>query len=119
MFCVGAMGLVGALQGGLSGSHDTLFTKALIDGIAAAIMASTLGAGVLLSGGLVFLYEGGVALAASLIAPWMTEPVIHEITCVGSLLIIGLSLNMLGLTRLKIMNYLPAVFLPILFCLFL
>ncbi|MDK2780449.1 MAG: uncharacterized protein PWP61_746 [Trichococcus sp.] len=115
LFCVGAMAIVGALQSGLTGNHDTLFAKSLIDGIAAIVMASSLGIGVLLSAGLVLVYEGGITLFANVLAPLLTDSVINEMTCVGSLLIVGLALNMLKLTNLKIMNYAPAVFFPILF----
>ena len=113
--CVGAMAIVGALQSGLTGNHDTLFAKSLIDGIAAIVMASSLGIGVLLSAGLILVYEGGITLFANVLAPLLTDSVINEMTCVGSLLIVGLALNMLKLTNLKIMNYAPAVFFPILF----
>ena len=115
LFCVGAMAIVGALQSGLTGKHDTLFAKSLIDGIAAIVMASSLGIGVLLSAGLILVYEGGITLFANVLAPLLTDSVINEMTCVGSLLIVGLALNMLKLTNLKIMNYAPAVFFPILF----
>ena len=115
LFCVGAMAIVGALQSGLTGNHDTLFAKSLIDGIAAIVMASSLGIGVLLSAGLILVYEGGISLFANVMAPLLTDSVINEMTCVGSLLIVGLALNMLKLTNLKIMNYAPAVFFPILF----
>ena len=115
LFCVGAMAIVGALQSGLTGNHDTLFAKSLIDGIAAIVMASSLGIGVFLSAGLILVYEGGITLFANVLAPLLTDSVINEMTCVGSLLIVGLALNMLKLTNLKIMNYAPAVFFPILF----
>lgn len=115
LFCVGAMAIVGAPQSGLTGNHDTLFAKSLIDGIAAIVMASSLGIGVLLSAGLILVYEGGITLFANVLAPLLTDSVINEMTCVGSLLIVGLALNMLKLTNLKIMNYAPAVFFPILF----
>jgi uncharacterized membrane protein YqgA involved in biofilm formation len=115
LFCVGAMAIVGALQSGLTGNHDTLFAKSLIDGIAAIVMASSLGIGVLLSAGLILVYEGGISLFANVLAPLLTDSVINEMTCVGSLLIVGLSLNMLKLTDLKIMNYAPAVLFPMFF----
>nr|WP_321291975.1 DUF554 domain-containing protein [uncultured Trichococcus sp.] len=115
LVCVGAMAIVGALQSGLTGNHDTLFAKSLIDGIAAIVMASSLGIGVLLSAGLILVYEGGISLFANVLAPLLTDSVINEMTCVGSLLIVGLALNMLKLTDLKIMNYAPAVIFPILF----
>ena len=118
LFCVGAMAIVGSLQSGLTGNHETLFAKSLIDGIAALVLASTLGAGVLLSGGLLLIYEGGLTLLAKAIEPYLTTSVINEVTCVGSLLTIGIALNMLKVTNLKIMNYVPAIFIVMALCLF-
>ena len=116
LFCVGAMAVVGALQSGLSGNHEVQFAKALIDGVTAIVFASTLGAGVLLSAVAVLVYQGGITLLAGLLAPVLSDAVVAEMSCVGSLLIIGIALNMLNLTKLKLANYLPAIFLPILLC---
>ncbi len=118
LFCVGAMTVVGSLQSGLTGNHETLFAKSLIDGIAAMVLSSTMGVGVLLSSVFVLVYQGAITLCAGLLEPVLTEVVVNEMTCVGSLLIIGISFNMLGITRLKLMNYIPAIFLPILICYF-
>ena len=52
-------------------------------------------------------------MLARLVEPFLDTQVISEMTCVGSLLIIALSLNMLGITKLKVMNYTPAIFMPI------
>lgn len=117
LFCIGAMAITGPLESGLSGNHATQYAKALIDGISAVVMASSLGGGVMLSAIPVFLYQGSITLLASLAQPLLTAEVINEISATGSLLIVGISLNMLGLTKLKLMNYVPAVFLPLLFCL--
>ena len=119
LFCVGAMAIMGALDSGLTGDHSTLYAKALLDGIISVVYASTLGIGVALSAIPIFLYQGAIALGASFLAPYLTEAVILEMKCVGSILILGLSLNMLDLTKIKVMNYVPAVFLPILLCRFL
>ncbi len=118
LFCVGAMAVVGSLHSGLSANNDTLFAKSLIDGLAALILASSLGIGVLLSGPLVLIYEGSIIIFAKIIAPYLTTPVINEMTCIGSLIIIGIGLNMLGISKLKIMNFLPSIFLPIIIYLF-
>lgn len=119
LVCVGAMAIVGSLQSGLAGNHDTLYTKALIDGIAAIVMASSLGVGVLFSGVMVLIYQGSITYFASYLAPLLTDTVINEMTAVGSILLIGLALNMLKVTDLKIMNYAPAIFFPIVLGLFL
>ena len=63
-----------------------------------------------------FLLAG---LMPEYVAPFFTADVIAEVTCVGSVIIIALGLNLLGLTKIKCANFLPAIFLPILFCMFL
>ncbi len=113
LFCVGAMTIVGSLQSGLTGNHETIFAKSLIDAIAAIVLSSTMGAGVMLSAIFVLVYQGGITLCAGFLSPLLTETIIAEMTCVGSLLIIGLSFNMLKITKLKVMNYVPAIFMPI------
>lgn len=97
--------------------HQMLFTKSMLDFVSSMIFASSLGLGVLFAAGFVLVFQGGVTMLAGLAAPFLGDAVIAEMTCVGSVLIIGLGLNMLGLTKLKVMNYLPAIFLPIVLCL--
>ncbi len=118
VFCVGSMTIVGALNSGLLGDNSMLYAKSLLDLVSAFIFASSLGFGVLLSAGFVLLFQGGIALFARLISPLLTTAVISEMTCVGSLLIIAIGLNMLEVTKLKVMNYLPAIFVPIIIGLF-
>lgn len=118
LFCVGAMAIVGSLQSGLTGDHQMLYTKSMLDFVAAIIFASSLGVGVLFSALFVLVYQGAITLLAQWISPFLSNVVIAEMTCVGSLIIIGLALNMLGITKLKVMNYVPAIFIPILLCMF-
>ena len=118
LFCVGAMAIVGALQDGLTGDHSTLFAKSLLDGISSIVFGASLGLGVSFSAVAVLIYQGLIALLASFLAPLLGDAVIAEMTCVGSLLIVALSLNMLGLTKIKVMNLVPAILLPIVLCLF-
>ena len=118
LFCVGAMTIVGSLQSGLQGNHEMLFNKSMLDFVAAIIFASTMGVGVVLSAAFVFVYQGAITLAAQWLAPFLTDTIIAEMTCVGSVIIIGLALNMLGITKLKVMNYVPAIFVPIILCRF-
>lgn len=115
LFCVGAMAIVGALESGLKGNHDTLFAKSLLDGISSIIFTSSLGIGVVFSAVTVLIYQGAIALGAGFLSSFLSSTVISNISSVGSILIIGLGLNMLGVTKIKIANLLPAVLLPILF----
>lgn len=118
LFCIGAMAVVGSLESGLTGSHDTLFVKSVIDGIASIIFTASLGIGVMFSAISVFLYEGIICMGASFLNGFLSDPVVTEMTAAGSLLIIGLGLNVLKLTNIKVANLLPAIFIPILFGVF-
>ena len=95
-----------------------LFAKSLLDGTASIIFTVSLGVGVPLSAIAVFCYQVPITLAASVLSPFLGEAVIAEMTCVGSLLILAISLNMLGITKIKVMNLIPAIFLPIFLCRF-
>lgn len=119
LFCVGAMAIVGSLENGLTGSYDTLKAKAVLDGVSSIVFASSLGIGVAFSAAAVFLYQGAISLAAAFLSPLLGDAVIAEMTCVGSLLIVALALNLLGLPKIKVMNLVPAILLPILLCRFL
>lgn len=116
LFCIGSMTVVGALNAGLQNDQSMLLTKSMLDLCSSMVFASTMGIGVLFSAVFVLVYQGALTLLASLLAPVLTATVIAEMTCAGSLLIIGTGLNLLGLTKLKLMNFLPAMFMPILLC---
>lgn len=118
VFAVGAVAVMGALDSGLKGDHNLLYAKALMDGTAAIAFAAALGLGVVFSSVTVFVVEGGIALLAGLVADLLSTAVINEISFVGSLLIVGISLNMMGATKLRILNMVPALVLPIIFCQF-
>ena len=113
LFCVGSMAIVGAFNGGLMRDHGMLYTKSLIDMISAFVLASSLGIGVAFSAVLVLVYQGSITLLAAWVAPLLSDATIVEMSAVGSLLIVALALNMLGITKIKVMNYVPAIFIPI------
>jgi uncharacterized membrane protein YqgA involved in biofilm formation len=116
VFCVGAMAIMGALESGLTGNHTTLFIKSIIDGITATVFASTMGIGVAFSALPVFLYQGAITLAAVYVKPFLTDPIITEMTAVGGLLIFGIGLNLLtDKLQIKVGNLLPAIFTAIFF----
>ena len=109
LFCVGAMTIVGSLNSGLHGDHSLIFTKSLLDLFSSMMLAASLGIGVLCSAAFVFLFQGALVMLSQLIEPFLTELAIAEITCVGSLMILALGLNLLGITKIKVANMLPAM----------
>ncbi len=118
VFIVGAMSVVGSLESGLKCDHTTAYAKSMLDFVSSMIFASQLGFGVLLGAFAVLVYQGALTVLASFLAPLLSEVVITEMSVAGSLMILGLGLNLLELTKIKVANFLPAVFLPILLCMF-
>ncbi|MCT4507326.1 MAG: DUF554 domain-containing protein [Tepidibacter sp.] len=118
IFCIGSMAIIGALESGLNGNHQTLFAKSIVDGILSIIFASTFGIGVLFSSISVFLYEGFIALAASSVKIFLVDSVVSDISSVGGVLIIAIGLNIMDIKKIKVGNMLPAIFIPLIFFIF-
>jgi len=116
LFCVGSMTVTGSIQAGLTGDNSVLITKATLDFVSSMMLASSLGFGVMLASLTVFIIQGGLVLLASLIAPFMSTGAINEMTCVGSILIIMIGTNLMGITKIKVADFLPAIILaPIIY----
>lgn len=115
VYCVGAMAVVGSLDSGIRGDHSTLIAKAALDGITAIIFSSSLGIGVMLSAVPVLIYQGTIALLGTAIAPLLSDVVITEMSSVGGLLIMGIGINMLLNTEIKVANLLPAILIPFIY----
>lgn len=118
LFCVGAMTVVGSIDSGISGDNVTLYSKSIIDGVSAIALTSSLGIGVMLASLSVLIIEGSITLLATVVSPILSDISVSHMSLIGSLLIISLGFNMLGITKIKVMNYLPAVFLPIIIFMF-
>lgn len=116
LFCVGSMAIVGSIEAGINANYSIILSKSVIDFFAAITLASTMGSGVIFSSVVVFLYQGALTLLAAWVGPLLSDAMIREMSAVGGLLIMGLSVNMLGLLgdrKLRIGNMLPAVILPV------
>ncbi len=111
LFCIGAMTIVGSLNAGLRGDNEMLLTKSLLDFISSVMLSATLGIGVLFSAVFVLVFQGGIVLLAQVLSPVLSEACVAELTCAGSLMILALGLNIVGITKIKVINFLPALLL--------
>lgn len=111
--CTGAMAIVGSIQSGLELDHTTLIAKGVIDMVVVLVMAASMGVGVPFSGICVFVYEALLSLLAGLLSPLLTDVTVARMTVTGSLLLLAVGLNMLGVTSIKVANLLPAAFVPL------
>lgn len=115
VFCIGAMAIVGSIQAGLTGDASIIYAKALIDGIAAVIFAATMGIGVVFSAFPVLLYQGAITIGAGFFGDVVSTAMIHELSGVGGILIVAISLSMLEIVNIKTANLLPAIPLAVFF----
>jgi uncharacterized membrane protein YqgA involved in biofilm formation len=111
VFCVGPMTILGSIQDGLTGDYSLLAIKSVLDGFAALAFASTLGIGVLFSIIVVFGFQGGISLLATQAQAVITTPMMDEMTAVGGLLLVGIAISsLLEIKRIRVGNFLPALF---------
>ena len=116
LFCVGAMTIVGSLNAGLTGDYEMLLTKSVLDLISSSMLAVSLGIGVMFAAAFVFVFQGALVLLAGVLQPLLTAAAINEIICAGSLLIVALGLNLMGITKIKVADYLPAIVIAPILC---
>src|SRR5204862_5441394 len=95
---------------GLTGDATLLAIKSVLDGFTAIALAATLGWGVLLTIGVILIYQGGLALGASVLAGLLSDLQLREMSAVGGLLLLGVGLKLLSIRDVKVADYLPAIF---------
>ena len=115
VYCVGSMAIVGSIESGLTGVHTTLFAKAAIDGITAVVFASTLGIGVALSSISILLYQGTITILAGFLKGVFVGQALVEISAIGGLLVAAIGLNIMGISKIRVGNLLPSIFLVMLY----
>jgi uncharacterized membrane protein YqgA involved in biofilm formation len=119
IFVIGSMGIIGAIQSGVSGDHQTLYTKAVMDGFMAIMLTASLGLGVLFSSLPVFIYQGLITLLASVLVSYVPHTLLTilmaGISQIGGLLIVAIGLNIIKLTKIRVSNFLPSLVILVLF----
>ena len=115
IYCVGAMAIIGSIESGVNNNHSTLFAKSVLDGVSAIALSSSLGIGVVFAAIPVLLYQGSITLLSSLIADSISMEMLNEISAIGGLLILAIGLNLLKITKIKVANLLPAIFIPVIY----
>lgn len=115
LFCVGSMAIMGSMEAGINHNYTIIISKSVIDAVTAITLAATMGVGVMFSAAIILIYQGLITLLAAWVGPYLSEAVVTEMSAVGGVMIMGIAVNMLGLTgqKLRVGNMLPAMFLPI------
>lgn len=115
IFCIGAMGIIGSLNSGLTGDHSTLITKSIIDFVTAIVLAASLGYGVMFSFIPVVLYQGTISLLSGVLSNILVGELLVQVCMVGYTLIICVGLNLLTNMKIKTVNMLPSLLIPVIY----
>lgn len=117
IYCVGAMAIIGSINDGLLGDSSTLVTKGILDGITSIVLAASLGYGVLFSAIPILVYQGGMTLLAGLLDKVLVGELLNNICMVGYALVMCIGINFLynGEKKIKTVNMLPALLIPVLY----
>jgi len=116
LFCVGPMSILGSFQDGLKGDYSILLLKSALDGVSSLFLASSLGIGVFFSFITILLYQGSLTLFARVLSPVFDNTYIaSNFYATGGIMLIGIGFNLLGLTRIKTINYIFALILVVIF----
>ncbi|WP_083662758.1 DUF554 domain-containing protein [Merdibacter massiliensis] len=114
LFCMGSMGILGSLESGLMHTHNTLFSKGLLDGIASVFFSAKKGISVAFAGIVLFIYQGSLTALSSLLAPVLNDQCMAQINVVGGIILLSVAFNLLGIGKFKSMNYVPAIIVSVL-----
>ena len=113
LYCVGSMTFVGSIEEGIHQDRTLMYTKSLMDGITSILLASSFGTGVLFSAIPLLIFQSALTLGAIYFESYLHPELITEISAVGGVIIIGIGLNILEITKIKVSNMLPALLLII------
>ena len=109
LFCVGPMTIVGSFEDGLYNRGELIYIKSLMDGFASVALSAALGAGVIFSALVVLIYQGALTLMARYFQAALSDAVVTEMSAAGGVMVIGIAINLLGLSKIKVGNLLLAL----------
>ncbi|MBW6411847.1 DUF554 domain-containing protein [Clostridium weizhouense] len=115
LFCVGTLSILGPLESALKGDNTLLYTNSILDGITSIVLASNFGIGIMISSIILFLWQGLIYLSANMVSVYITADLLNEISIIGGILILSSGLNILKIKKIKVLNLLTSLFIPIIF----
>ena len=124
LFCIGSMTVLGSFESATNPAdhlalecHTMLLIKSLLDFVSSTCLSVTYGVSVMASAAFVLVFQGALVALAAVIQPFLERiGAMPAVNCVGSMIILTIAVNLIGLKKIKTADYLPALFLPILIC---
>lgn len=115
LFCAGTLSILGPLESALSGNNTLLYTNAILDGITSIVLASNFGIGIIISSFVLFVWQGLIYLSANMVSVYITPDLLNEISIIGGILILSSGLSILDIKKIKVLNLLPSLLVPIIY----
>ena len=112
LFCIGTLSILGPIESRLNGNNTYLFTNATLDFVSSIILSSAYGLGIAIAALVLFCWQGSIYMFAGFIAPYMTPPLMGEISVLGGIFLMSSGLGILQLRDCKTLNMLPALLVP-------
>ena len=116
LFCVGTLSILGPVQSALYQDHTFLYTNATLDLVTSMVLASTYGVGMCLAAGILFCWQGSIYGLTLLCGSFITDTMMTELSIVGGFLIAMSGLAILEIKDCKTLNFIPALFVPVIWC---
>ena len=111
LFCVGAMAVNGAIDDAM-GDPSILIAKSVLDAFSCFMLATSYGIGCAFSAFAVLIYQGLISLGGYFLFSSVPADTLSYVSITGSVVIMLIGLNVLGATKAKTANMIPAVFIP-------
>ncbi len=115
LFCIGTLSILGPINAALLGDHTYLFTNATLDLVTSAVLASTYGLGMVLAAPVLFCWQGAIYLLAMACGNVIPPDLLTEISILGGILIVASGLNILQVCKIKTLDLLPSLLMPVAF----
>ncbi|MBR6698369.1 MAG: DUF554 domain-containing protein [Lachnospiraceae bacterium] len=116
LFCIGTLSILGPINSALYGDHTYLFTNATLDLVTSCVLASAYGIGIAIAAIVLLIWQGSIYLLTMLLGNFMSASMMTELSIVGGFLIASSGISILGIKKIKTLNMLPCLVIPIVFC---
>lgn len=115
LYCIGPLTILGGIEDG-SGAFPQLYViKAALDGTMAIMLTARYGTGVALSAISILFVQGSLVLGGTRLDAILDPRMSIEMYAAGGLAVMGIGLNLLEVTRIRLASFLPGlVITPIL-----
>ena len=109
LFAIGPLAILGSISDGMGTGSSQLVLKSTLDAVTSIAFAATFGWGVMASVIPVGIYQALWTLAGWGLGNVMSDYQIGAMTCVGGVLLLGISLRVLRIKEVSVANLLPAI----------